>query len=111
MSPANPNDPFIDPCAAIESHPTFVMPASGRRAAWVRYSLLAMFHNETWGGEKVFQLMAKLAENPAANRDLLELIYAALCLGFQGRYRVVEGGSAQLEAVRERLAQILRKER
>jgi type VI secretion system protein ImpK len=83
----------------------------GGGGAWGRYSLLAMFHNETWGGEKVFQLMAKLAENPSANRDLLELIYAALCLGFQGRYRVVEGGSAQLEAVRERLAQILQRER
>jgi type VI secretion system protein ImpK len=83
----------------------------GGGGAWGRYSLLAMFHNETWGGEKVFQLMAKLAENPGPNRDLLELIYAALCLGFQGRYRVAEGGSAQLEAVRERLAQILRKER
>ena len=70
-----------------------------------------MFHNETWGGEKVFQLMAKLAENPAGNRDLLEMIYAAVCLGFEGRYRVVDGGRAQLEAVRERLAQILRKER
>lgn len=83
----------------------------GGGGVWGRYSLLAMFHNETWGGEKVFQLMAKLAENPSANRDLLELIYAALCLGFQGRYRVIEGGSAQLEAVRERLAQILKKER
>ncbi|MET0351342.1 MAG: type VI secretion system protein TssL, long form, partial [Rhizobacter sp.] len=67
--------------------------------------------NETGGGEKVFQLMAKLAENPATNRDLLELIYAVLCLGFEGRYRVVDGGKAQLEAVRERLAQILGKER
>lgn len=83
----------------------------GGSGAWGRYSLLAMFHNETGGGEKVFQLMAKLAEHPAANRDLLELIYAALCLGFQGRYRVVDGGVAQLEAVRERLAQILRRER
>lgn len=83
----------------------------GGGGAWGRYSLLAMFHSETWGGEKVFQLMAKLAENTSANRDLLELIYAALCLGFQGRYRVVDGGGAQLEAVRERLAQILKKER
>jgi len=83
----------------------------GGGGAWGRYSLLAMFHNETWGGEKVFQLMAKLAENPGGNRDLLELIYAALCLGFEGRYRVVDGGRAQLEAVRERLAQIIKKER
>ena len=83
----------------------------GGSGTWGRHSLLAMFHNETWGGEKVFQLMAKLAENPAGNRDLLELIYAAVCLGFEGRYRVVEGGRAQLEAVRDRLAQILKKER
>ena len=83
----------------------------GASGQWGRHSLLAMFHNETGGGEKVFQLMAKLAENPAANRDLLELIYAVLCLDFQGRYRVVDGGKAQLEAVRERLAQILQKER
>lgn len=83
----------------------------GGSGTWGRHSLLAMFHNETWGGEKVFQLMAKLAENPAGNRDLLELVYAAVCLGFEGRYRVVDGGRAQLEAVRDRLAQILKKER
>ncbi len=83
----------------------------GGSGVWGRYSLLAMFHNETWGGEKVFQLMAKLAENPAGNRDLLELIYAVVCLGFEGRYRVIENGRAQLEAVRDRLAQILKKER
>lgn len=83
----------------------------GASGQWGRHSLLAMFHNETGGGEKVFQLMAKLAENPAANRDLLELVYAVLTLGFEGRYRVVDGGRAQLEAVRERLAQILQKER
>jgi type VI secretion system protein ImpK len=83
----------------------------GGAGQWGRHSLLAMFHNETGGGEKVFQLMAKLAKDPATNRDLLELIYAALCMGFEGRYRVVEGGKAQLESVRERLAQILKKER
>ena len=83
----------------------------GGSGQWGRHSLLTMFHNEAGGGEKVFQLMAKLAQEPAANRDLLELIYAALCLGFEGRYRVIEGGRAQLEAVRERLAQILTKER
>jgi type VI secretion system protein ImpK len=79
----------------------------GGSGAWARNSLLVAFHNESWGGEKVFQLMARLAENVSANRDLLELIYACLALGFQGRYRVLEGGQAQLEAVRDRLAQLL----
>lgn len=83
----------------------------GGAGQWGRHSLLAMFHNETGGGEKVFQLMAKLAQDAPANRDLLELIYAALSVGFEGRYRIVEGGAAQLEAVRTRLAQVVRKER
>ena len=83
----------------------------GGSGAWGRYSLLAMFHNETGGGEKVFQLMARLAEKPEANRDLLELVYCALVLGFEGRYRVIDNGRAQLEAVRDKLAQILRQQR
>jgi type VI secretion system protein ImpK len=82
----------------------------GGGGAWARHSLLAEFHNESFGGEKVFQLMARLAEKPDANRDLLELIYAALALGFEGRYRVVDGGKAQLEAVRARLAQVVRQQ-
>ena len=79
----------------------------GGHGVWGRHSLLAEFHNEASGGEKVFQLMARLADKPAANRDLLELIYAAIALGFEGRYRVIQNGRAQLEAVRAKLAQIL----
>lgn len=83
----------------------------GGSGVWAQNSLLTMFHNEAWGGEKVFQLMARLAEKPEANRDLLELIYCALVLGFEGRYRVIDNGRAQVEAVRDKLAQILREQR
>ena len=83
----------------------------GGSGVWAQNSLLTMFHNEAWGGEKVFQLMARLAEKPEANRDLLELVYCALVLGFEGRYRVIDNGRAQLEAVRDKLAQILRQQR
>jgi type VI secretion system protein ImpK len=83
----------------------------GGAGSWSAQSLLVQFHNETWGGEKVFQLMSKLAENVAGNRNLLELLYVALAFGFEGRYRVMEGGRAQLDSVRERLAQMLRQQR
>lgn len=82
----------------------------GGSGVWGRQSLLVMFHNETWGGEKVFQLMAKLAENPAANLDLLELLHVVLALGFEGRYRVIDGGLQQLAQVRERLYAMLREQ-
>lgn len=82
----------------------------GNSGAWAKQTLLVLFHNETWGGEKFFQLLARLAENVPANRDLLELLYACLALGFEGRYRVVEDGRSQLETVRQRLAELLRKQ-
>lgn len=79
----------------------------GGSGVWSGNSLLVQFHNETWGGEKIFQLMSKLAENVDTNRNLLELLYVVLGLGFQGRYRVIENGETQLDSVRQRLAQML----
>ena len=83
----------------------------GAQAAWNKQSLLVQFHNETWGGEKVFQLLAKLAQDVPHNRSLLELIYCVLALGFEGRYRVIDNGRAQLDSVRQRLADLIRKDR
>ena len=94
---------FLDECAA--STPW------GGAGAWSAQSLLVQFHNETWGGEKVYQLMSKLAENVEPNRNLLELLYMVLALGFEGRYRVLDNGRAQLDSVRERLMQMLRQSR
>ena len=93
---------FIDECAA--STPW------GGSGAWSSQSLLVFYHNETWGGEKLFQLLSKLAENVSANRSLLELIYSILALGFEGRYRVLQNGRAQLDGVREKLALMLREQ-
>lgn len=78
---------------------------------WAQRSLLVQFHNEAWGGEKFFHLLAKLAEQPSSHRNLLELFYIILSLGFEGRYRVLQNGRAQLDTVRERLAQMILKER
>ncbi len=79
----------------------------GGGGLWARDTLLIRFHNETWGGEKVFQLLGKLAENPAANRDMLELVYVCISLGFEGRFRIAENGKQQLELTRERLFQLI----
>ncbi len=83
----------------------------GGSGVWGRHSLLVMFHNEAWGGEKVFQLLTRLAQNPTDNIDLLELLYACIALGFEGRYRVVENGRTELQVLRERLAQLIRRQR
>jgi type VI secretion system protein ImpK len=83
----------------------------GAQSGWNQQSMLVQFHNETWGGEKVFQLLAKLAQDVPKNIDLLELLYCILGLGFEGRYRVVDNGRSQLESVRQRLADLIIKHR
>src|SRR5262249_50600907 len=83
----------------------------GASGAWAQHGLLALFHGEVAGGEKFFQLLSRLAENPEANLNVLELMYVCLQLGFEGRYRIVEGGQRQLEGVRQRLLEIIRRQR
>ncbi len=91
---------YVDECAS--STPW------GGAGAWSAQSLLVQFHNEAFGGEKVFQLLAKLAEDVPKNHSLIELIYCLIALGFEGRYRVAQNGRAQLEELREKIALMLR---
>lgn len=83
----------------------------GASGAWAQHGLLAQFHGEVEGGDKFFQILSRLAENPQANLDVLELLYVCLQLGLEGRYRIVDGGQRQLEAIRQRLLAIIRQQR
>jgi type VI secretion system protein ImpK len=80
----------------------------GGTAQWANRSLLVTLHQETWGGEKFFQILNKLAEMPAAKINLLELFYVCLVLGFEGRFRVLDNGKAQLEQLRQKVAAMIR---
>ncbi|EXU74442.1 DotU family type VI secretion system protein [Erwinia papayae] len=80
----------------------------GSRGVWPGQGLLVTFHNETWGGEKFFQLLARLSQNPREQIVLLELINYCLQLGFEGRYRVLDNGRSQLETIKQRLLQMIR---
>jgi type VI secretion system protein ImpK len=83
----------------------------GASPEWVQQSLLVTLHREGFGGEKFFQLLDKAMEDPRRNIDLLELMYVCLALGFEGRYSVMDNGRAQLDAVRDRLHEVIRRER
>jgi len=83
----------------------------GASPEWVQQSLLVTLHREGFGGEKFFQLLEKAMEDPRRNIDLLELMYVCIALGFQGRYSVIENGRQQLDALRDRLHNVIRRER
>lgn len=80
----------------------------GAHSVWSQHSLLSRFHNETWGGEKVFAILARMEKEPARYRDMLEFIYLCLCLGFEGRYKVMENGREEYEQVVRGLYEHLR---
>ncbi|OSN05123.1 type IVB secretion system protein IcmH/DotU [Lonsdalea iberica] len=82
----------------------------GSQSVWSEHSLLTRFHNETWGGEKVFVLLGKLQTDPVHYRDILEFIYLCLCLGFEGRYRVMTQGRDEFEGIVRKLHDILHPE-
>jgi len=83
----------------------------GASPEWVQRSLLVTLHREGFGGEKFFQLLEKAMEDPRRNIDLLELMYVCIALGFQGRYSVMDNGRQQLDALRDRLHGVIRRER
>lgn len=71
----------------------------GAHSIWSQYSLLSRFHNETWGGEKVFAILARMEQEPTRYKDMLAFIYLCLCLGFEGRYKVMENGRDEYEQI------------
>lgn len=80
----------------------------GNESAWSQMSLLSTFHNETFGGEKFFQLLEHLSRNPVKHLAMLELMYICLSLGFEGKYRVLPRGMLELEAIRDSLYRQIR---
>ena len=80
----------------------------GAESAWTQRTLLSLFHNETRGGEKFFQILERMLNSPADNIDLLELMYILLSLGYEGKYKLVQRGRDHLEQMRDEIFRVLR---
>ncbi|MBJ2350044.1 MULTISPECIES: type IVB secretion system protein IcmH/DotU [Pseudomonas] len=88
-----------------------VVTSWGYGSGWSQISLLSTFHNETFGGEKVFQLLDRLSKDPVKHLHLLELLYLCLSLGFEGKYRVQARGGLELVGIRDALYRSIRQVR
>ena len=81
----------------------------GADSIWPERPMLSIFHNETWGGEKVFGILDRVMDDAQRFMDLLELIYFCIALGFEGKYHVVHNGRARLDTLLESVYRILEK--
>lgn len=83
----------------------------GGQSSWGLQSMVGTFHRETVGGDRFYDLLARLEKEPGTNLDVLEFIYMCLSLGFEGRLRVEQGGSDKHLQIRQGLARIIRGQR
>ncbi|WP_211468012.1 type IVB secretion system protein IcmH/DotU, partial [Collimonas silvisoli] len=74
---------------------------------------LAQFHHgDIDGGRKFFLLAGRLTTaQPEQHRDLLEVMYHILSLGFQGQYRTDPDGRRHLATIRKRLDALITADR
>ena len=80
----------------------------GSESPWGQRTLLTVFHNETFGGEKFYLILDRMRATPAENIDILELMYILLSLGFEGKYRLSDRGRDTIEQIRDELFRIIR---
>jgi type VI secretion system protein ImpK len=82
----------------------------GRHSVWPAQGLVATLFHEVDAGERFFERLTELEREPARYRDLLELMYLCLSLGFEGRFRVQRGTGHGLADVRDNLYRLLRQQ-
>jgi len=80
----------------------------GAESAWTQRTLLSLFHNETRGGEKFFQILERMLNSPAENIHILELMYILISLGYEGKYKLVQRGRDNLEQIRDEIFRVIR---
>ncbi len=80
----------------------------GKDSFWSSKSMISMFFQETWGGERFFLLLQQMKLSPQSAMKELEFFYYCLEFGFEGKYRLVANGAGELGSLREEIFQILR---
>ncbi|MER8654207.1 type IVB secretion system protein IcmH/DotU [Mesorhizobium sp. M0847] len=81
----------------------------GGASAWPRQPLVVMLRGDVDAGAQFFARLEELERHPNRDREMLELQYHCMALGFRGKYRVPgRSGDRSLNAVRVAAARFLR---
>ncbi len=83
----------------------------GSTGVWDANSLVSSFHREVRSGERFFQLLGQMRQNPGLFLPVIELMYLCMSLGFQGQYRLAPRGPAELDRLREETYAIIVRQR
>lgn len=78
---------------------------------WSQKSLLVTFFDETWGGERFFEILEKAELDVDKNLYLIEFIYLCLQFGYKGKYQIANNGDIILEQEKNKLLALIRSKR
>lgn len=82
--------------------------AWGKSSTWSARSLLSQFHEETWGGEKFFTVLANMTLEAARYQHALEFMYQCLISGLKGKYGAHLKGDDEIQKIITQLHGLLR---
>ncbi|MCL9764473.1 type VI secretion system protein TssL, long form [Neisseria subflava] len=78
---------------------------------WSKNSLLVSFYDETWGGERFFEIIQNLKQDSDKNINLLEFIYLCLQFGYKGKYQVLNNGELEIDKIKRDLLALIHSKR
>ena len=96
-------------CAALDE--AVLSTPWGAQSEWAQHTLLVALHREAWGGEKFFDMLDRISQDPVRYIDLMELQYLCIAFGFTGKYQVQEHGHDRLLEVQQGLYRKIRNHR
>ncbi len=77
------------------------------RNFWVTNPIQLELFGDNLAGETFYKKLKKLLNEPEKAKDILEIYYLCLCLGFEGKYKL--GNSSERDTIIENLARKLLK--
>ena len=83
----------------------------GSDGVWASRSLISTFHQEVRSGDRFFDLLGQMRQNPGTMLPVLELMYLCLSLGFMGRHRLSQRGVAEIDRLREETYTVIARQR
>ncbi|HFC8456320.1 TPA: type VI secretion system protein TssL, long form [Neisseria subflava] len=78
---------------------------------WSKNSLLVSFYDETWGGERFFEIIQNLKQDSDKNIDLIEFMYLCLQFGYKGKYQVLNNGEFEIDKIKRDLLALIHSKR
>ena len=89
----------------------FAVKATWADESWAKKSLLVTFFDETWGGERFFEILNNLKVDINKNIHLIELMYLCLQFGYRGKYQVIDNGELIVEKIERDLYTLINENR